>query len=63
MSNRLAAFCTVAQQLWRGDVDSMTWTEKLIYRALAGNPRSDIEWQLKDLLGTVNFGEGGHSTW
>ena len=27
--------------------------EKLIYRALAGNPRSDIEWELKDLLAKV----------
>ena len=34
-------------------------SEKLIYRALAGNPRSDIEWQLKDLLGTVNLAKVG----
>ncbi|MDE2777106.1 MAG: hypothetical protein OXI77_14340 [Chloroflexota bacterium] len=34
-------------------------SEKLIYRALAGNPRSDIEWQLKDLLGTVNLAKAG----
>jgi len=34
-------------------------SEKLIYRALAGNPRSDIEWQLKDLLGTVNLAKEG----
>ncbi len=33
--------------------------EKLIYRALAGNPRSDIEWELKDLLGTVNLAKSG----
>ena len=33
--------------------------EKLIYRALAGNPRSDIEWELKDLLGTVNLAKEG----
>lgn len=34
-------------------------SEKLIYRALAGNPRSDIKWQLKDLLGTVNLAKQG----
>ena len=34
--------------------------EKLIYRALAGNPRSDIEWELKDLLGTVNLAKAGN---
>ena len=33
--------------------------DKLIYRALAGNPRSDIEWELKDLLGTVNLAKAG----
>ncbi len=33
--------------------------EKLIYRALAGNPRSDVEWELKDLLGTVNLAKAG----
>ena len=33
--------------------------EKLIYRALAGNPRSDTEWELKDLLGTVNLAKEG----
>ena len=33
--------------------------EKLIYRALAGNPRSDIERELKDLLGTVNLAKAG----
>ena len=33
--------------------------EKLIYRALAGNPRNDIEWELKDLLGTVNLAKAG----
>lgn len=33
--------------------------EKLIYRALAGNPRSDTEWELKDLLGTVNLAKSG----
>ncbi|MCY4063986.1 MAG: hypothetical protein OXG53_16565 [Chloroflexi bacterium] len=34
-------------------------SEKLIYRALAGNPRSDVAWQLKDLLGTVNLAKAG----
>ena len=33
--------------------------EKLIYRALAGDPRGDIEWELKDLLGTVNLAKSG----
>ena len=27
--------------------------EKLIYRALAGDPRGDIEWELRDLLAKV----------
>ncbi len=33
--------------------------EKLVYRALAGDPRADIEWQLKDLLGTINLAKAG----
>ena len=26
----------------------------MVYRALAGNPRADIEWELEDLSGKVN---------
>ena len=33
--------------------------KRLAYRALAGNPPSDIEWELNDLLGTVKLEEAG----
>ena len=33
--------------------------KRLAYRALAGNPPSDIEWELNDLLGTVRLEEAG----
>ena len=33
--------------------------KRLAYRALAGNPPSDIEWELNDLLSTVKLEEAG----
>lgn len=33
--------------------------KRLAYRALAGNPPSDVEWELNDLLGTVKLEEAG----
>jgi len=33
--------------------------KRLAYRALAGNPPPEIEWELKDLLGTVRLEEAG----
>lgn len=33
--------------------------KRLAYRALAGNPPSDIEWELNDLLSTVRLEEAG----
>lgn len=35
--------------------------KKLIYRALAGNPPPEIEWELNDLLGNVNLALAGIS--
>ena len=33
--------------------------KRLVYRALAGNPPPEIEWELNDLLGTVRLEEAG----